>query len=44
MGGGSRGAAEVLAGKLEVMHVGLSSVVQLNQKGAELRTIHRSPT
>ena len=39
MGGGSKGAAEVRAGKLDVMHVGLSSVVQLNQKGAELRTI-----
>jgi ABC-type nitrate/sulfonate/bicarbonate transport system substrate-binding protein len=39
MGGGSRGAAEVRAGKLDVMHVGLSSVVQLNQKDAELRTI-----
>src|SRR5258705_2763022 len=39
MGGGSRGAAEVRAGKLDVMHVGLSSVVQLNQKGADLRTI-----
>ena len=39
MGGGSSGAAEVRAGKLDVMHVGLSSVVQLNQKGAELRTI-----
>jgi NitT/TauT family transport system substrate-binding protein len=39
MGGGSRGAAEVRAGKLDVMHVGLSSVVALNQKGADLRTI-----
>ena len=39
MGGGSKGAAEVRAGKLDVMHVGLSSVVQLNQKGADLRTI-----
>jgi NitT/TauT family transport system substrate-binding protein len=39
MGGGSRGAAEVRAGKLDVMHVGLSSVVQLNQKGADLRTV-----
>ena len=39
MGGGSRGAAEVRAGKLDVMHVGLSSVVQLNQQGADLRTI-----
>src|SRR5215218_5740490 len=37
MGGGSRGAEEVRAGKLDVMHVGLSSVVQLNQKGADLR-------
>jgi NitT/TauT family transport system substrate-binding protein len=39
MGGGSKGAAEVRAGNLDVMHVGLSSVVQLNRKGAELRTI-----
>ena len=39
MGGGSRGAAEVRAGKLDVMHVGLSSVVQLNRKGGDLRTI-----
>jgi NitT/TauT family transport system substrate-binding protein len=39
MGGGSRGAEEVRAGRLDVMHVGLSSVVQLNQKGADLRTI-----
>ena len=39
MGGGSRGAAAVRAGTLDVMHVGLSSVVQLNRKGADLRTI-----
>jgi NitT/TauT family transport system substrate-binding protein len=39
MGGGSKGAAAVREGKLDVMHVGLSSVVQLNRKGAELRTI-----
>jgi NitT/TauT family transport system substrate-binding protein len=39
MGGGSRGAAAVRAGKLDVMHVGLSSVVQLNRKGGDLRTI-----
>jgi NitT/TauT family transport system substrate-binding protein len=39
MGGGSRGAEEVRAGKLDVMHVGLSSVVQLNRKGGDLRTI-----
>ncbi len=39
MGGGSKGAAAVRAGKLDIMHVGLSSVVQLNRKGADLRTI-----
>lgn len=39
MGGGSRGAAAVRAGKLDVMHVGLSSVVQINRKGGDLRTI-----
>ena len=39
MGGGSRGAAAVRAGKLDVMHVGLSSVARLNRKGADLRTI-----
>ncbi len=39
MGGGSRGAAAVRAGTLDMMHVGLSSVVQLNQEGADLRTI-----
>jgi NitT/TauT family transport system substrate-binding protein len=39
MGGGSRGADALATGRLDVMHVGLSSVVQLNQKGADLRTI-----
>jgi ABC-type nitrate/sulfonate/bicarbonate transport system substrate-binding protein len=39
MGGGSRGAEELRAGRLDVMHVGLSSVVRLNRQGGDLRTI-----
>ncbi len=39
MNGGSRGAEELKAGRLEVMHVGLSSVVKLNRAGADLRLI-----
>jgi len=39
MGGGSRGAEALQAGRLDVMHVGLSSVIRLNQKGGDLRTI-----
>jgi NitT/TauT family transport system substrate-binding protein len=39
MNGGSRGAKELAAGRIDVMHVGLSSVVRLNQTGAELRVI-----
>lgn len=39
MSGGSRGADAVAAGRLDVMHVGLSSVVQANQAGGDLRTI-----
>jgi NitT/TauT family transport system substrate-binding protein len=39
MGGGSRGAAELAAGRIDAMHVGLSSVVRLNQAGADLRII-----
>jgi NitT/TauT family transport system substrate-binding protein len=39
MSGGSRGAAELQAGRIDVMHVGLSSVVKLNQEGGDLRTI-----
>jgi NitT/TauT family transport system substrate-binding protein len=39
MGGGSRGAEALRTGRLDVMHVGLSSVVQLNRGGADLRTI-----
>jgi NitT/TauT family transport system substrate-binding protein len=39
MSGGSRGAEEVQAGRLDVMHVGLSSVVKLNRAGGDLRLI-----
>ena len=39
MNGGSRGAAELAAGRIDAMHVGLSSVVRLNQSGADLRVI-----
>src|SRR6516162_7949032 len=39
MNGGSRGAEELKAGRLDVMHVGLSSVVRLNRAGGDLRLI-----
>jgi ABC-type nitrate/sulfonate/bicarbonate transport system substrate-binding protein len=39
MSGGSRGAQELAAGRIDVMHVGLSSVVRLNRNGASLRFI-----
>lgn len=39
MNGGSKGAAELQAGRIDVMHVGLSSVVRVNQSGGNLRTI-----
>ena len=39
MQGGSRGAQELAAGRIDVMHVGLSSVVRLNRGGADLRLI-----
>src|SRR5690349_391087 len=39
MSGGSRGAQELQAGHIDVMHVGLSSVVRLNRTGADLRFI-----
>ena len=39
MNGGSRGAAELAAGRIDAMHVGLSSVVRLNRAGADLRII-----
>ena len=39
MSGGSRGAEELQAGRIDVMHVGLSSVVRVNQSGGNLRVI-----
>ncbi len=39
MNGGSRGAEELQAGHLDVMHVGLSSVVKINRAGGDLRVI-----
>jgi ABC-type nitrate/sulfonate/bicarbonate transport system substrate-binding protein len=39
MNGGSRGAQELQSGRIDAMHVGLSSVVKLNQEGGDLRTI-----
>jgi NitT/TauT family transport system substrate-binding protein len=39
MNGGSRGAAELQAGRLDAMHVGLSSVIRVNRSGGDIRTI-----
>ncbi len=39
MNGGSKGAQELQARRLEVMHVGLSSVIRLNRSGGDLRLI-----
>ncbi len=39
MNGGSRGAQELQAGRIDVMHVGLSSVVRINRNGGDLRVI-----
>jgi ABC-type nitrate/sulfonate/bicarbonate transport system substrate-binding protein len=39
MNGGSHGADELQAGRIDVMHVGLSSVVKINQAGGDLRVI-----
>ena len=39
MSGGSRGAAELAAGRLDAMHVGLSSVIRLNRTGGDLRVV-----
>jgi NitT/TauT family transport system substrate-binding protein len=39
MNGGSRGAEELQAGRIDVMHVGLSSVIRVNKSGGDLRTI-----
>jgi len=39
MHGGSKGAEELQAGRIDVMHVGLSSVVRVNHAGGDLRVI-----
>jgi ABC-type nitrate/sulfonate/bicarbonate transport system substrate-binding protein len=39
MNGGSRGAQELQSGRIDAMHVGLSSVIRLNRNGGDLRTI-----
>ena len=39
MNGGSRGAQETAAGRLDAMHVGLSSVVRVNKAGGDLKVI-----
>src|SRR5215212_8364465 len=39
MGGGSRGAKELQAGRIDLMRVGMSSVVQANRDGGDLRLI-----
>jgi NitT/TauT family transport system substrate-binding protein len=39
MEGGSRGAAALRDGRLDAMHVGLSSVIRLNRAGGDLRLI-----
>jgi len=39
MNGGSRGAEELQAGRIDVMQVGLSSVIKVNQSGGNLRLI-----
>jgi NitT/TauT family transport system substrate-binding protein len=39
MNGGSRGAQELQSGRIDAMHVGLSSVIKLNQAGGDLRTV-----
>jgi ABC-type nitrate/sulfonate/bicarbonate transport system substrate-binding protein len=39
MNGGSKGAEELQAGRIDVMHVGLSSVIRVNQSGGDLRAV-----
>jgi NitT/TauT family transport system substrate-binding protein len=39
MGGGSRGAQELQTGSIDMMHVGLSSVVRVNRDGGDLRLV-----
>src|ERR1700686_2280019 len=36
MNGGSKGAEEPQAGRLDVMHVGLSSVIRINRSGGDI--------
>ncbi len=39
MNGGSRGAQELQAGHIDIMHVGLSSVVRIDRGGGDLRLV-----
>jgi NitT/TauT family transport system substrate-binding protein len=39
MNGGSRGAEALQAGRIDIMHVGLSSVVRVNRGGGDLRLV-----
>jgi ABC-type nitrate/sulfonate/bicarbonate transport system substrate-binding protein len=39
MNGGSKGAEELQAGRIDIMHVGLSSVIRVNKGGGDLRVI-----
>jgi NitT/TauT family transport system substrate-binding protein len=39
MNGGSKGAEELQAGGLDVMHVGLSSVIRINRSGGDIRLV-----
>src|SRR6202521_408167 len=39
MNGGSRGAQELQAGRIDIMHVGLSSVVRVDRGGGDLRLV-----
>ncbi len=39
MNGGSKGAEELQAGRIDTMHVGLSSVIKVNQSGGDIRVI-----
>jgi NitT/TauT family transport system substrate-binding protein len=39
MHGGSKGAEELQAGRLDIMHVGLSSVIRVNLAGGDLRIV-----
>ena len=39
MNGGSKGAEELQAGRIDVMHVGLSSVIRINRSGGDIRLV-----